>query len=174
MDLIRSKFKYIVLVAFLAFIFNSSVLSILGVRSSEVMYDYDVVVAMCLPESEICPYSGEIQVANTGNLVANNLEFQVASMPSSIKVSFRILDLVASSPREKNPIISVLDDGQGFTVNGLVPGAMVIAEYGSQFSYEEREMIRNISVSGSGDSALVYGDPHGTIFGRFFSSLMFW
>lgn len=174
MDIIQAKWKYIALVVVLSFAFNSSILSILGVRSSEVMYDYDVLAAMCLPEPKVCSYSGEVQVANTGSVVANNLVFEISSMPNSIMVSFRILELVASAQLKKDPIISTLDDGQSFTINALEPGVLVIAEYGGPFPYQARDMIRNIKVLGAGDTTLVYGDPHGTIFGRFFSSLIFW
>ncbi len=173
-DLVRAKWKYIAFIVLFSLAFNSSILSILGVRSSEVMYDYDVLLALCLSGMKSCPYSGEVQVANMGDVMANNLVFDVENMPESITVSFRVMELVASAVRREAPLITKFDGGQSFSIDNLAPGVLVLAEYSGTFPSERRGLIRDISVHGTGEAAMVYGDPHGTIFGRFISALIFW
>ncbi len=162
-----NKIQAFIAVVVVVILLNVSVWSLFFNSSSEIIYDYENSVFLCLKSSALCGYSGEFKVANTGTKVLENVTVQNKGMPKNLKVAIKILDLNASSPREGEP--KIVNSEEIINIDSFYPETLVIIQYSGSEPIEQREALASFRPEVVANAKLINADPQGTEFARFLS-----
>lgn len=167
--LLTLRLALIVLVAILgAFGLANAFVAVFFRADHEVTYHFDVTVTYCAEGQ--CAYSAMLEVANTGRKIQPDVVVRLAGVPPGIGGSPRVINLSAAEPREADPLIYQLWDGEVYVVrlDGLTPGTLAQFFFRGSFPAGRLPAVSEPTVTVQGRGKMVRGDPRAIAFARWF------
>jgi len=173
-SIIKSRYQAILVTLAIVFLLNASLKSIFFGSDKEIIYNYSTVVFLCLKDSEICAYSSELKLANTGLEKLTDISVNFSDIPSTLSASLSVRDLNAGKPRDTDPNIYNYDltDGNSIKMSNLTPGTMVVVKFSGSVPINKKNLLTELGINVESNANVINADPQGTEFVRLWSFLL--
>jgi hypothetical protein len=135
----------------------------------ELIYQFSLSVHHCLASR--CAYSAVFEIANSGRNLQEVVQVTLKGIPEAAGGSPRVLNLDASMPRERDPLIQQHRTGDTLKIRlqPLWPGTLAQFHFSGVFAGDELAGALEPMVHVEGRGRLIEGDPRGMAFGRWFT-----
>jgi len=170
MQFIKDNTRMVIVAIALGFGLNTSVRSLLFQSENEIAYVYKNSISSCLPGMDLCIYTGDLLLANTGDSPSEHITITLSNLSDSLRFTTAVVNLSAANPRSHDPQLNMNETGNGrvLVIDDLAPGTLVKLQITSDpsFDREQAQFIQNLEIDVESNGAVVKGDPQGTEIGR--------